>query len=748
MVLRPLLSCLLLVLASPLALHAADEAPATPHAALLTWLAEDAAAAEAADQADVAASDRADLAALTAQPLPAPAPGDHTDLLPALAVVDGNPVLKEAIARVDKLVKADRTFLKGPAGGDVRGPEGWVFPTRADELNLLVQAFCHHQSPRSGDARLVVPILRRVASCAEYLVPGGKILGDFGCADNLADAWLVLSTVRPDILPPGLRARMDASIKANATFMYQKWGALFANGAQKYGVVNMDVRRILALAMTHRLFGTPELADIAKTGSAFIANSILADGATHYVAQQNECFSYHIAAVRGLLRLSEIARLPEVREQVVRMRWYYPLSVEPRGIAEWSTAAAWHHYWNMTDGADGALIMAALTGCGHNARIAQGSKPRGDLWQAQWFRTDVKPLPAPDQYIVHDRNVEGPRGRFGIWSWVGTARDFHDDDAKEARGRSTHVGAILQTGGPEAWPLDAALQDVGMAVRTAAKAIPDAEMPWQREVDSLSSRDRNACATGERCAALGATGFLGRYAKPATAWQQRQAWIFTPERLLGLVTVSTPTDATAYDLLGTVLLVSGRGHWGTKRELVQTGPNAWTFGGLAIIVHQRDFTQVEPQITDVMSGSMTHGTQQDGKSLRLLFSDRGLGALEGAATTFPAATRRTLLVEIRPAATAAATTARAVTEGDLLVTELQDGTGTYRLAYNSSDAPAPWTAPGKAGALVHREGEAYRPAWIGEHGKAEHVQPPTPWKAGGLTLPANGLALIEERAKP
>ncbi|MGH6903116.1 MAG: hypothetical protein ACREIR_10290, partial [Geminicoccaceae bacterium] len=59
----------------------------------------------------------------------------------------------------------------------------------------------------------------------------------------------------------------------------------------------------------------------------------------------------------------------------------------------------------------------------------------------------------PDHYILYDRNVEGPRGRFGRWSFAGTTRDLGD-----RRGKNTYVGAMIAAVPGAETTIDGALQ--------------------------------------------------------------------------------------------------------------------------------------------------------------------------------------------------------------------------------------------------------------------------------------------------
>lgn len=710
--------------------------------AAASWCVEDAVAARAAGQPNIAARDEADAAGMRAKPLTASVQARHDDLLPPIrGALQNNPVARQFLEQIEKTVKDNKLFVKGPAGGEARDAGGWAFPSRADQLMGLVQAFCHPQSPLNGDPRLVAPILRRVASISEYLVPGSKILGDFGFSDSFADAWLILRTAHPEILPLGLAARTEAGLKTNAAYIAQTFGQSYLDPSVHYGVVNMDVRRILALAVTERLFASPSYKEFVKGGVHFLSHSVLADGATHYAERQNECFSYHGIVVRTLLRIEQVTGSSEVGNLVQAMRWYYPLSVEPGGVAEWATASSWHHYWNMSTGSESALLMAAVTNCAHNQRIALSTPPKGDLWLASFLRPDLKPAPAPDDYIVYDRNVEGPRGRFGTWSFVGTSRNFGYDGRTPARGKSSCVGAMVTTGSTGNWPLSAALQDVGTAVKVSSNATPVGEIPWIHELVCLTSVESATSAVGEHCAALGSSALLCGYAAKPSVWRQRQAWIFTRERLIGLVTVTAEQDTTAHGVMGTLLLVSGRASWGVRKELIQTGTASYTYGGLAVTIHTHDFAEIAQQTTDVMSGSVTHGTDTPGKSVRLILKDKA--AVKDAATRYAKGARHFYLVEIRPVATAPASFVGQKAEGDLLTVDLKDGTGSYRLAYNSGAAPVRWNARGVAGAVIHRSGETYRPAWIGSDGKPSATNPATPWHPGGVDLAGGQLVLIE-----
>ncbi len=731
---RPLLPVVALL--AVLSGHAATPAPpAEPspapavlrNAAVLKWLEEDAQLADQSDLPDLAAARRADLAALQSQP-PAETPvAPHPDLLPPLAHPEGNPVLAEFVQKLDRaILTPDKRFPKGAEGGRARTEEGWAYGVRADELLRLAQAFCHPQSPRRDDPALIAPILRRLAFFAEYMAAGGPVLGDFGPCGNIADACLILTTCRPEIIPPGLRRDIDQAIRNNADAILAKCPAWAAPLPTSECLVNADVNYVLAVAIANRMFPSPAYAAGVKNGLDYIEPHILPDGATNYVGRQNECPGYHGQAIFSLARTAQITGDPRPLDMVKRLRWYYPLVVSPTGVMEWATATSWHHYWNTDNGARGAAILAELTDCPHNQRVANLGY-NGDLWAASWWNPERIPAPCPDTYFTYDRNVQGPRARFGPWSLVGTTRKTEDK-----RGKSSYVGCVLETGEPGKWQLDAALQDAGMEIRLDPSRDDASE--HRGRITLAHDEPITTSAVGQHAAALGAVARLGSYGKPATDWITRQAWLFTPERLVGLVTLEAGTEMEAAGIFGDLFLVSGRANWGQRKELRDLGDGRFAYGALVITFHAHDFLGFTHEYTDVMGGGLNQSSSR--KSCRLLLVDEA--AKTGAITTYPAGTKHFYLVEVRPASSPAATVRKVDAGNGLLAFLVGEGKTTYQVAFNPGEKPVrvPFRPPG----TLHRSGEAFRPEWLQAAGPVPSVAPiPCP---NGFDLPPGEIAFV------
>ncbi len=699
--------------------------------AVKVWLEEDAALAEISQMPDLAAARRADLAAIRAISPVETILAIHEDLLPPISHFEGNPIVASFFKGLQgKLLDPDRRFPKGPDGGKGRTEEGWAFVVRADELHDLAEAFCHPQSLLAGDPALVAPILRRLAFFAEYMAPGGPVLGDFGPCGIIADAYLILTTFRPEIIPSSVRRGMDEGIRNNADAIIAKCPGWFVPPDPKNPcLVNSDVNLVLAVALANRLFPNPVYANAVRRGLAYIEPHILPDGATNYVGMQNECFGYHGTAVRSLTRTSQINGDPRPLEMAKRLRWYYPLSVSPTGVAEWATATSWHHYWNTANGAESAAVMAGLLNCPYNQSVANlGFK--GNLWQASWWNPDRPAAPWPDNYTTYDRNVEGPRARYGNWSYVGTTRKTGD-----SRGKSSYVGCVIETGAKTAWALDSALQDAGVEVRLDPSKENGTE--HRGRVTLAHEEPVTTCAAGEHAAALGAVARLGSYGKPATDWIMRQAWLFTPERLVGLVTLEARTELQAAGIFGDLFLVSGRAGWGERKELKNLGHGNFSYGQLMITFHAQDFSGFDTEYTDVMGGGYNQSSGR--KSCRLLLTDNA--AKSGKITTYPKGASHYYLVELRPASSPPAKVTRAINPAGLLAFSVNESSGNYDVMFNPSAEPATIRV-GRSG-ILHRSGEKFRAAWLKEAGTVDSVAPTQ--APAALTIPGGQIVFFSER---
>jgi len=255
----------------------------------------------------------------------------------------------------------------------------------------------------------------------------------------------------------------------------------------------------------------------ADNGLRLMETCLYPDGGYCYIGHQNEVLSYHLVNIRFAARYWQITGSDLAKSLVTKTRWYYPLSVEPCGVAESATSPCWKHYWNANNGSDGALVVAGITGDADNFRVSQSCQTKGTFSFATFYRDDIAPEPIPDKYIVHYRNIQGTRGRFGSYSFAATSRNLWDDNGNSApnsnpaddyikadshRGKSTYVGCMV-TGAYDAkknsWPLNAALDSVGNQVRVTPFDSQTSGLGKSTTMDpsiySLTQQENNAAPT-------------------------------------------------------------------------------------------------------------------------------------------------------------------------------------------------------------------------------------------------------------
>jgi hypothetical protein len=698
---------LLAAAAVPLTARAAEFRAIDRKTALLAWAEEDLGTAVAADVASGCSGERAETA---------------PNLFPPIPVPERNPYFADALKRVARFRDLVTRYPKGPAGNVVHtDSEGWRFINISTQALELTTAFCHPQSPMAGDPALIAPMLRRFSTVYEYLTPGAKNLADFGISPWLSEMYFLLRTAYPGLLLPAHRAAWEKAIEVNADAIAAQYGKVFVAGKEGTAYPNAHTHYINALLFAGMVLRRADYREMAEAGVKLMATCQYPDGGNAYIGYQNECFNYHPIAVKDMIRYWQITGNPTAYRLAANTRWYYPLSAEAPNVAEYSTSPCWKPYWNMSTGSEGAAIVAALTKCPHNLRFARDNPPEGSLWLANYYREDLKPVAAPDNYITNDRNIEGPRGRFGAWSFSGTSRDYRDDP----RGKLTYVGAMaLGEKGYPKWPLSAALHAVGAEVRV--KPGVGGLNRWNTHL-CLARAERNASSVHRDFAAITTAHRLSVYNGPATDWAVTQQWLFTPKRIAGRIELEALADLKAISMGAAVQLVSGRGGWGVRKTFEQLEANAWKYGSLIVRFHGLGTRRVETEYTDVFSGD-------SGKSGRIVLGDR----LGGEPQAYAKGTRMEFLVEIHPEwSEPAASLIRA--EGNIHGIVLTEGKRTLGLLHNATESPAE-LAGGRG--RIWRSGQMYRAPWL------EEMASPTELPAAGAreSVPAHSHVILVQEA--
>ena len=378
---------------------------------------------------------------------------------------------------------------------------------------------------------------------------------------------------------------------------------------------------------------------------------------------------------------------------------YYPYAVEPGGVPEHYTDPFWKHYW-CTASPLGPEIVAGVTGDGRNKQMANAAlrhtKPNDyyAIYTASLFR-NIAARPQPDNFIVYDRNIEGPRGRFGHFSWAGTTRNYGEG----CQGKDTFVGCTLTSAEDVAYPLDAALQ----VATNQYRLQPDGQR-W-RTCRFLSQAEQNAVTIGADFAALTTRYRIQNVAwggkSSLTEWAGQQEWLLTPNRIVGLLAIETLTEQKAYSIHGRLRL-------GMKKEFEKKSDSLLKYGGLMIRLHEHNYSDV---ITERSETFYIDKPEQFRSSEIVLRDAASVKANEKELLTYPKGTRQFFIAEVFPSTAEPARAVRRIaTDGAQRATGIEvEADGWWRqLVHNPTDKPITYrfmAAPTAAGSVqMHRSG--------------------------------------------
>jgi len=565
-------------------------------------------------------------------------PPEHL-LLPVLAF-DSNPYVQGLLGKIRMLVRRQEQFKKGDEGYQ-QISNAWRFRSLGDEAYVAAWAGCHPQSPFAGNPKLLAQVLRTLQAIFQNhqngdFNPGREAVHGYDPNINrftfvpAFEAYLLLSATYPELILPCKRREWLESARVGTEYQIETYG----DTDIRYP--NMDVHYMLMMELAARMLGEDRYHREAERFLKGTAECLYPEGAFTYHGYQNECYVYHQINVAHLARYWQLTGSELAHEIVVKSRPYYPNNVEPGGVPEYYTDCFWKHYWGGCSPI-GPEIVAGITGCPHNKRIANHeltfAKPNHyyAIYAATLYR-DIQDEPLPDGYIRYDCDVEGPRGRFGRFSFAGTARAFPSGH----QGKDTFVGGMVVDEPARRFPLNAALQVVTNQYRLA----PGGQR-W-RTCRYLSQDEQNAVAIGNGFAALTTYYRIQNVAwggkSTLTDWAGNQQWILTPHRLVGVLEIETLSDQQAYS-------VHGRVRFGMKKDIERKDDTFFKYGALLCRLHEHSYADV---ITE-KSETFYIDPPERFRSTEIVLRDaRSVESGEKEPLTYAKGTRHFFTVEVFP----------------------------------------------------------------------------------------------------
>ena len=504
---------------------------------------------------------------------------------------EGNPYFLSVLKGLEGC-KRDPTFKK-------RLDSCWAYSGEANRLLITAWAAASDDSPRKGDSVLISNAVATVDWLLSEQDGGtwfysrkwkaGDANTDRFILGPLADAvWWLRSL--PEMEEKW--RRWEKPLKECVDFQHVHWctynkrgltdGKGWGSSATIYP--NQDVFILHIMELAHRWWGESGYRQSVDDTLAGLRRQLLPDGAFHYIGPETECHTYHNLNLVWIARYLHLTNDLRARSLIVDSVEYYPSAMSNEAVPEYYTDCWWKHYWG--DGAAaGPEIVAGVTGDARNKWLANRLIERvgpgngyATVYAGMFYRDGVKEAPLPDNYIRFDRNIGGPRGRFGNFYFAGTVG---------GGARDTFAGCMLSDPDrPD--PLYGAL----LAVNIEA----DQGGPGKRfkRCGYISGpNDITAVRVDGDVAALGVRYTLHKpYINsrfnpqvPPMPWSATQVWFFTRHGLVGLVEVEALEPKT-------VEAIRGELRFGPKAPLRRVSKATYVCGGLTCRVLDHNFATV------------------------------------------------------------------------------------------------------------------------------------------------------------
>jgi hypothetical protein len=692
--------------------------------AVLLWLVEDVEVSVAAGMGMSAKAVLEDVVASLRDAKSSSTTASRSDAatLPPILETQGNPYLEPVLAEAKRCRDVKQRFPKGETGHKAI-ENFWQFAGFGGRTYIMTWAVCHPDSPLRGDPALIAQAMRWMQGVFQNHRGGDLNVGRTGgkgmpghdpninrfCYVPAFEAYLLLRETWPGLVPASKRKEWEASAREVTEFQLKTYGQkVDRHGAGWYP--NMDVHYLLLMELASRILDEPRWHAEAERFLKLIANSIYPDGAFTYLGRQNECFVYHQINVTHLTRYWQLTGSRVARDLVLASGPYYPNNVEPGGVPESYTDCFWKHYWGGASPIGPDIVASMLRAfrpksvelAAQNRRVAnvelKWEKPAHyySIYAAMSWR-DFPETPQRDGYIYYDRDVQGPRGRFGHWSFAGTTRDH----GKGAQGKDTFVGAMLTSKEEKQFPLDAALQ----VVTSQFRLQPDGQR-W-RSCRFLSANEENAVTVATDFAALTTRYRIQNVAwggkSTLTNWEGQQEWLMTPKRIIGTLAIRPLADENAYSVHGRVRL-------GLKLPIEKLDAMTFRYGGLRVRLHEHNYSDV------IIEPSETFYTDPPEKfrSTEIVLRDaHSAKSGEKEPKTYAAGTEQFFTVEVSPSVSApAAQVKRSELLGGLRALEVVADDQWFMVIHNPQKTAATATVAvsGAESILCRQAGSVSKPA--------------------------------------
>jgi hypothetical protein len=578
--------------------------------------------------------------------------------------------------------------------------------TEAVNASEWLMMAVHPQSPLKDQRELLLRAMRRIDAYLEDDFHGRKNYHFFALGAALMGAVIIDQTF-PEMVLPRQKARWTESVRRIAKDHDGKPGGDYSNADLGYG----RIRIACGLFLKDKEYTARGLAQVYTWDA-----NIFEDGGTSYIAKQNESPGYHGACISLAYDSFLMTRDPKITDMLKKLE-YYPISITDSNMTtEWFTVPSWKQSWYGAGSGGAHRLINYLTGNPYHLALSGPDhflKPdEPSMKDALVYRSHPRTaVRIPNNYTVYDRNIQGVRMNYGLYSAAMNGRV-----TEKLVGKNTYVGLTL------AEPP----KDGKRAFSAAVYGINAFPMGA-----STISKESISVAMGRDFASLGADYTLAKRMPGPTRrevpWKGRQSWLYLPDRMIGLVEL-TPDGKQRTNAI-TLNIELGRGKSGAfdHSQARKLDDRTCQFGNLQIHVIETNLKGIK--LSPKADGLAADGVRGPHNEFHLV-DEANLNEWSSAQRDYEGTSYAVL--ELKPTSTRSAAKVEKIQQTNLIGLRVSLNNRSYTTIYNSGTestavSSAPYTPFSKSSVFTDRNTDTFaRP----------HPVP------GTLALPAKQSALI------
>ena len=569
-------------------------------------------------------------------------------------------------------------------------------PALYDEVLYACMSYFHPQSPYYHNSLA----LKRTNTLLDSMLTAWSnnlYTTSFNYTVEATYAYLLLKTYLPDSIPinrkpiweKGIANLITATLKKPQMYDSLMVGSVWLNG---------DIRFAIAVVLGGSAIGdTGSVTKARIVIENVMTKCLLGDGGTHYYGYQNENFNYHLPTKKYFLIYWILTQNPTVLNVLKGMNHYPLLMQHPigKGFGEYIAIPAWKPYYNANTVEYAAAISAYLTGDPFSWTLGKTARA---FELAFIWKNGLTTLPVPTNFVLYDKNILGPRYRIGIWGAVGTLRDVSSalPELNETNvpiatlmaGKQTFAGAYALTANASAttYPMNSVFQAAAPLVKSKAGKETDYNRGMVNSF--LSAFENNSITKTRTIYGLATRPKVVDRNMNKTSFDGMQQWIFTQDRLVGMLEMEAMANTTCYGLGTRFCFVGGRlGVSGKYKQLIRLNDTTYQYGLLNFKIINQDF---RGKTDSVYYG--IQGVVNDTLSNQLILHDQ-LDSLNDKKITITKGYRKRVLVEVTKSTTSFASEAVALNTAYPIYAYqfIENNNRKLRIVHNVSATPVIYT---------------------------------------------------------